>query len=231
LPLFLLFLAFSALPMAVRADAPWKAEREQVVALRQFPESVRGDAPRSDTLRVRVEELETSADGYQLRFFLEEGHDARGRILAYLDATVRPGRGGPTITLDMMQSFGNAGGGTMSTLCRAVALHADFRAARAVEGLLDYTNDRAIRAAMADSGATAESAFRAVRPGRDRRLHAVVPAAKHLSLLLGGSYELESLTEVPAGGSRRFRFRVSRSEGGALERNPADCPALLEAVR
>lgn len=36
---------------------------------------------------------------------------------------------------------------------------------------------------------------------------------------------------VPDGGSRRFCFRLSCSEGGALERNPANGHALLEVVR
>lgn len=199
------FLGFACLATAVPAfaDSPWQTVRDHTVRLADFPEGVSFDGPRGDR-RISVEELDAWSDGHKLRFTLLEGPGNRAPIEAYVDVTVRTGPNGNVITLDMMQSFGTPGGGTMSDLCRAMARHPDIRRAVEVKAVLDMTNDKAFKAALREPGARPETAFLSTRNERT-----AVPLAKHVRLLFDADYRVESLSEQTDLEVPRYELRAT----------------------
>lgn len=204
---FILCLVFGALALPVRADPPWRGEGDQSVRLADLPPTADLEAAPGGK-RVEVEELERDGTARKLRFTMLDGAGARAPILAYLEVTVRPDGAASRIQIDMMQSFGPAGGGTMSDLCRAAALHPTFRKATELSAFLDFTNDRAFRAALRDFRGTPDEAFRSTVQ-REGKTRTAVPLARHLEILAGGSYAIARLREEATGGKARYRIVAS----------------------
>jgi len=227
-----------------QADGPWGTRREQKVPLTAFA-PLRPFAATDDQVRKRtvsVEEIEKYHDGYQLQFQLLDGTGAKAPILAYVQATVRDKGGQLTVNLDMMQSFGDAGAGTMTDLCQAIAQHPDFRRAGELTALLDFTNDRQMRTAVAGlapvdrvTAKGLEAAFRSKETSGSRKGNTVVPLQKHLEALAGSELQVLAIGEVETGREKRFRIavrptnrRILPEQDRSHRRN--ECDVLLDLI-
>lgn len=212
-------------------SSPWKGGSDERVRLEAFGgltsfESAPGQR------HVEVEELDRRGDTRQLRFIMTDGAGSRAPLLAYLDVTVRTDRAGTAITLDMMQSFGRPGAGTMSDLCRAVAFYPDVQRATKFSALLDLVNDEAFREAYRKSGDGPLTAFRATETGPDGKPRAAVPLSKHLAILMNRPYAILRLEEVATGRQPRYEITVqpTGSAGGPSTASPVDCAHLTGLV-